>query len=40
VFFLPQLLIKKTMTGQKFLKGKSIVILVWGFALCYFAFWM
>lgn len=39
VFFLPQLLIKLTMSNGKWVKIKGIIPLVWGFLLCWFAFW-
>ncbi len=40
VFFMPQLLMGKKVTGSTYLKLKGIVMLVWGFLLCWFAFWM
>ena len=40
VFFIPQLLIKHTMTSHSFIKGVGIVPLVWGLILCWVAFFM
>ena len=40
VFFIPQLLIKHTMTNHSFMKGVGIVPLVWGLILCWVAFFM
>jgi hypothetical protein len=39
-FFMPQVLVKKGLTSSSYLKIKGIVILVWGFGLCWLAFWM
>lgn len=40
VFFLPQYLLKKTMAHADMLRVKAIIVLVWGFGMCWFAFWM
>lgn len=37
--FIPQLVIKLTMTNRTFLKVMGVIPLVWGLALCWFAFW-
>lgn len=40
VFFMPQLIFKKSMSTSGYLRGKGLVMLVWGFGLAYYAFWM
>jgi len=40
VFFLPQLLIRKTLSKPKTLTIKGIIFLVWGFGMCWLAYWM
>ncbi|MBS0604730.1 MAG: hypothetical protein JSS60_06810 [Verrucomicrobia bacterium] len=39
-FFVPQFLVKKTMSKAQTLKIKGIIVLVWGFGMCWLAFWM
>ncbi|MBI2810783.1 MAG: hypothetical protein HYX67_08155 [Candidatus Melainabacteria bacterium] len=38
--FLPQMLVKCTMSDPNWMKVKGIIPLVWGFGMCWFAFWM
>lgn len=38
-FFLPQMLIKCTMSNTKWLKVKGIIPLVWGLGMCWLAYW-
>jgi len=38
VLFIPQLIIRYTMTKTKFIKVMGIIPLVWGLALCWYAF--
>lgn len=40
VLFLPQLFIKLATNNQQWLKVKGLVPLIWGFLLCWLAFWM
>lgn len=39
-FFMPQFLVHKKVTAESYLKIKGIVVLVWGFGMCWLAFWM
>jgi hypothetical protein len=39
-FFMPQFLVTKPLTDHNYLRVKGIVVLVWGFCMCWFAFWM
>ena len=39
-FFVPQYLLKRTMNDSKTLKVKGVILLVWGFFMCWLAFWM
>jgi hypothetical protein len=39
-FFVPQLLVHKKLADAANLKIKGIIILVWGFGMCWLAFWM
>jgi len=38
--FVPQLLIKLTMSNAGYMKGMGLIPLVWGLALCWLAFFM
>jgi len=38
--FVPQLLMKLSMSDPGWLKIKGIIPLIWGFGLCWLAFWM
>ncbi len=40
VFFLPQVMLKKSMAHGDMLNVKAIIILVWGFGMSWLAFWM
>ena len=40
VFFLPQLLIKLFMKDKNWLRFKGVIPIVWGFGMCWLAFWM
>lgn len=39
-FFVPQCLVSKKVTSADYLRIKGVVLLVWGFGLCWLAFWM
>jgi hypothetical protein len=38
VLFIPQAIIKMTMSHKGFIKGMGVIPLVWGLALCWYAF--
>lgn len=39
-YFMPHCLFHKNVTSGNAIKVKGVILLVWGFALCWFAFWM
>jgi hypothetical protein len=39
-FFVPQLLVNLSMNNPSWLKVKGTIPLIWGFGLCWLAFWM
>jgi hypothetical protein len=39
-YFMPHYILSKKMTTGNCLKVKGIVLLIWGFGLCWLAFWM
>lgn len=39
-FFMPQVLMNKKVTNSSYVKVKGVVVLVWGFLMCWLAFWM
>lgn len=39
VFFMPQLLFEHTMHSKQALKIKGVIVFLWGFGMCWLAFW-
>lgn len=39
VFFMPKLLVEQTMSTKQALKFKGVILFIWGFGMCWLAFW-